>query len=279
LQKIKSLMLIILIKISRLLDSFWILYWSKSPITNKPLASKRIYQNLARNTANQKYIEIETFEKKCGYALDVKWLDKLAMHTQIVIKKSPLCYAHGRVLYSAIAHWLSINQYQNINIVETGTARGFSSVCMAKALDDFGVSGSILTFDLLPSKDSIYWNCIDDNDSKSSRFELLNRWRYLVDKYIIFIQGDARVMLPRIGVGRVHLAYLDGSHKYEDVFFEFQQIYKFQISGDMIIFDDYSESRFPGLVRAVDEICCKYGYDKVVLTASNDRGYVLATRH
>lgn len=278
-QNIKSLLFVILIKTSRLVDILWTLYWSKSPITNKPLANKRIYYDLAKNTANQKYIEIDAFEKKCGHALDIKWLDDLALHTQIVIKKSPLSYAHGRVLYSAIAHWLTINKYKYVNIVETGTARGFSSVCMAKALDDFGVSGSILTFDLLPSKDSIYWNCIDDNNSKSNRFDLLSNWRYLVDKYIIFIQGDTRVMLPRIGVGRVHLAYLDGSHKYEDVFFEFQQLYKFQNSGDMIIFDDYSESKFPGLVRAVDEICSEFGYKKVVLAASNDRGYVLATKH
>jgi hypothetical protein len=60
--------------------------------------------------------------------------------------------------------------------------------------------------------------------------------------------------------------------------FEFEQIYKYQKIGDMIIFDDYSKSKFPGLVLAVDEICKDYSYDRVILKASNDRNFVLATK-
>ncbi len=275
---LKSLHLLALIKISRIVDYFWTNYWSNSPITSKPLADKSAYQVLAKNTANDKFEEIEAFEKKCGYFVDKKWLDELALHTQIVIKKSPLCYVHGRLLYAALSHWLSINNYTHINAIETGTARGFSSLCIAKALNDFGIAGSIVTFDLLPSKSPIYWNCIDDNDSKLNRFDLLKKWNDLVDRYIIFIQGDTKVMLPKIGIGRIHFAYLDGSHTYKDVMFEFEQIYKYQKIGDMIIFDDYSKSKFPGLVLAVDEICKDYSYDRVILKASNDRNFVLATK-
>ncbi len=275
---IKSLHFLVLIKISRIVDYFWTNYWTNSPITNKPLADKTLYHALAKKAANGKFEEIEAFEKKCGYSVDRKWINELAFYTQIVIKKSPLCYAHGRVLYAAVSHWLSINRYQHVNVIETGTARGFSSVCIAKALNDFGVAGSIVTFDLLPSNHPIYWNCINDNDSKLNRFDLLKKWRDLVEKYIIFIQGDTKVMLPKIGIGRIHFAYLDGSHTYKDVMFEFEQIYKYQKIGDMIIFDDYSKSKFPGLVMAVDEICKDYSYDKVILKASNDRKYVLATK-
>ena len=73
-----------------------------------------------------------------GYSIDKEWLNKLALQTQIVIKKSPLNYAHGRVLYSLLRNYLRTNskKLKGLNIVETGTARGFSSLYMAKALFD-----------------------------------------------------------------------------------------------------------------------------------------------
>ena len=39
---------------------------------------------------------------------------------------------------------------EKIFILETGTARGFSAICMAKALEDNNKDGLILTYDVLP---------------------------------------------------------------------------------------------------------------------------------
>ena len=51
-----------------------------------------------------------------------------------------------------LRNYLSTLSKENktINIVETGTARGFSSICMAKALSDSEFEGSIFTLDVLP---------------------------------------------------------------------------------------------------------------------------------
>ena len=110
---------------------------------------------------------------------------------------------------------------ENIVILETGTARGFSSLCMAKALNDSKISGSILTFDVLPHTKKIYWNCITDHlEGPITRQELLEPWKQLVNNYIIFHQGYSNIELKKIGLQRINFAFLDGSHTYKDVLFE-----------------------------------------------------------
>ena len=251
----------------------------ENTLTSKPRASRETYQKLAKASAMQVYPEIDLFEHETGYAIAPEWLDKLALHTQVVIKRSPLCYAHGRVLYSALSRYLaSIAASETINIVETGTARGFSSLCMARALEDTGRAGKVVTFDVLPHRSSIYWNCIDDLEGKKSREELLAPWKDLVHKYIVFVQGETRNTLPRVSVDRVHFAFLDASHTQSDVLFEFSHITGCQKSGDVVVFDDYTPTQFPGVVSAVDEICEKYGYSAKKLAAHSDRGYVVAVK-
>jgi len=251
----------------------------ENPLTAQPKASREIYQNLARATAGQAYPEIDLFEEITGYAIASEWLHDLALHTQVVIKKSPLCYAHGRVLYSALSRYLdSIVASEPINIVETGTARGFSSLCMARALDDMGRAGKVVTFDILPHRSPIYWNCIDDLERKKSREELLAPWSEMVRKYLVFVQGDTHFMLPSVSIDRVNFAFLDGAHTYPDVLFEFAQIAGSQYTGDVVVFDDYTPSQYPGIVAAVDEICNKYGYSPEKLSAHSGRGYVVAIK-
>ena len=251
----------------------------ENPLTAQPKASREIYQNLARATAGQVYPEIDLFEEIAGYAIASEWLHDLALHTQVVIKKSPLCYAHGRVLYSALSRYLeSIVASEPINIVETGTARGFSSLCMARALDDMGRAGKVVTFDILPHRSPIYWNCIDDLERKKSREELLAPWSEMVRKHLVFVQGDTQLMLPSVSIDRVNFAFLDGAHTRSDVLFEFSHIAGSQHSGDVVVFDDYTPAQYPGIVSAVDEICDNHGYSPEKLSAHSGRGYVVAVK-
>jgi len=133
---------------------------------------------LAKEVRLNKYHQINEYEEQIGYAIDQEWFHDLALHTQIVVKESPLCYAHGRVLYSALSYYLQqhppASPTDMVTIWETGTARGFSAICMAKALKDQQRAGTIITFDVLPHRTSMYWNCIDDWDGPKTRVELSN---------------------------------------------------------------------------------------------------------
>ena len=46
----------------------------------------------------------------------------------------------------------------------------------------------------------------------------------------------------------------------------------------VIIYDDYTPDQFPGVVKAVDEICQRYHYQSAILKASSFRGYAVTTK-
>lgn len=83
-------------------------------------------------------------------------MDDLALLTQVVIKQSVICYQHGRLLYSTLSQYFAQHPNLSFNILETGAARGFSSLCIAKALHDEQQSGKIITFDVLPHHIKMY---------------------------------------------------------------------------------------------------------------------------
>ena len=263
------------------LDTLIYRKWNNQPFTSKPIKNIETYLNLWKTASSKENPEVTEFEKKLGYKIDDEWLNNLALRTQIVIKKSELNYAHGRVLYSALRKYISKNiiNLKNIVILETGTARGFSSLCMAKALDDSKISGSIITLDVLPHSKKMYWNSITDHtDGALSREKLLEPWQDLLEKFIIFYQGYSMIELKKIGLNRVHFAFLDGAHSYEDVLYEFNIIKDRQKNGDIIIFDDYNDVLFPGIVKAVNEICIKFNYEKKIIKSFNERSYVVAEK-
>jgi hypothetical protein len=254
-------------------------HWNYFPFGNKVKCNRENYINLWKNEKVSVYSDIDKYELNTGYKIDKEWFDNLALHTQVVVKKSPLCWQHGRILYSTLSNWLNDNKdFPVVTIWETGTARGFSATCMSMALEDHNRYGRIITFDVLPHHKKMFWNCVDDLERAKSRSELLKPWRQLISKYVIFQQGDTKISLKKVAVERIHFAFLDGSHTYDDVMFEFNQIKDYQHAGDIIVFDDYTERQFPGLVRAVDEICSFFQYDRVDVVANKDRGYVVATK-
>ena len=95
---------------------------------------------------------------------------------------------------------------------------------------------------------------------------------------IIFFQGDTKIQVKKFSTSRVNFAFLDGGHEYEDVLNDFHLIYGRQKKGDVVIFDDYTPSKFPGIVRAVDEICLKYKYDTQIILLGTERGYCIGAK-
>lgn len=254
------------------------------PFSSYPISSLETYKELAEGAKKNTYLieDLKKLEEQSGFIINKDWLSLLAFQTQIVVKKSKLNYAHGRVLYTVLSSYLATlkQDNRNINIIETGTARGFSALCMAKALNDSKFEGTICTVDVLPHNNKIFWNCASDHlKGKQTRQELLSDWIELVDRYIIFIQGYTRYILPKLGLPRINFAFLDGAHTYEDVLFEFNIISDRQKKGDIIIFDDYNKKNYPGVVKAVDYISNNMNYDiKIIHNEDTLRDYVVATK-
>lgn len=266
-------------KLHKFADTWSKKFWHDYPFGKTIRASKEEYLALWQNEKSSTYPEIDRLEKEMGFSVEKDWLDDLALHTQIVIKSSPLCYQHGRILYTILRKYLSQRASSApLTIFETGTARGFSSIVMAKALSDHSANGKIVTFDILPHNVSMYWNCIDDHEGSKSRKDLLQPWGELSGFSILFIEGDSRINLSRVCADHIGFAFLDGAHGYDDVLFEFETVARKQKIGDIIVFDDYNMADFPGLVQAVDDGCNSFGYSKEIIESGKNRKYVIAKR-
>ena len=214
------------------------------------------YLKLWEECKSRTYPQILEYCK--DYPVDEDWFQNLALHTQVVRKGSELCYEHGRVLYATLAKF--VQGRDNIRIIETGTARGFSAIIMARVLKDFGKQGRIKTFDILPHDKKMLWNCIDDETGEKTREELLSPWAELLP-YIEFIAGDTKKKLvPQ----EVDFAFIDGAHTFEDVQYEISCLQGVKV----IVFDDYTP-QFMGIMRAVDQCRGKKTY------LHSNRGYVI----
>lgn len=260
-------------RINRLVDR----HWDNDPFGTEVHATREEYLTFFEQAKKQEHPQIDALEVQFGFAINRQWLDELALHTQIVKKESDLAYPHGRVLYSLLRRMIKDQKLEFVTILETGTARGFSALCMAKALEDANVEGRIITVDVLSHLKRQIWNCIDDHDGLKSRAEILAPWSDLLRK-IIFIQGDTLYTLPRLGLDRINFAFLDAQHIESSVLQEFEIIQKKQMLGDMIVFDDVTESEFPGVVKAVAKISQRDDCKVERLALSDQRGYAWQTK-
>ena len=273
-------------RLNRLTESAAKRRWHNNPFGDQPRATPEKYRKIWEQARTLEFQEIDQLEKQLGHRIPEDWFQELALHTQVVIKDSDICYPHGRLLYTVLADYLDRRKKEiaesdaplSVTILETGTARGFSSVCMSRALSDAKVAGQIHTFDVLPHDVPMYWNCIDDSEGPKTRRDLLAPWKDIAANRVIFHEGDTRMTLKKVRFGRIDFAFLDGAHTYEDVKREFNIVTPYQESGDVVVFDDYTDASFPGLVRAVDEVCETMGYDKEVVRAGDARGYVIARK-
>ena len=259
----------------------------KKPLPRHPFgrelySDKETYLCLHKEAIESENIEVSSFEKEYGYSIDKKWFSNLALHTQACIKKSKLNYSHGKLLYTLLSKYL--NQQKNlkkqqaqINILETGTARGFSSICMSKALIDNNAKGKLITIDCISHNEKILWNCIDDIEGPRTRSKLLEHWKDELSN-IIFIQGWTMETLYKIGIDRINFAFLDAQHTKNDVLNEFKFVAQRQLKGDIIFFDDVTVGLFDGVCKAVNEIEIKYSYKIKRLNFSKERSYAIAER-
>ena len=255
-------------------------------IINGINVTKNSYLNLFNNAINTNhdyfFNEIDNYFNYNDDTLKQE-IDKIALPTQIGIKKSKMLFLHGYLLYIALDKYLKDNpDIEFINILETGTAKGFSSLCMAKALYDNKRNGKIYTIDILPNNIKMYWNSIKDFEGKKSRPELLDDFKHLL-KYITFVTGNTLDILKNIDK-RIHFAFLDARHDYKHLNFELQWTNSHQKTNDVIICDDYTiynngSYQYPGIIKAIDKFT---GYNKKIFYGNDGtkkRGYVFMKKN
>ncbi len=245
-------------------------------LTNKVLASEQeyieLFENCLKNNNLSNFIETNFSKKK------IDFINNLALLTQIVKKKSELNFNHGFFLHRYLNNYLNKNKNEKIAILETGTARGFTSIIMASLLYDLKIQSEIHTIDIIPHNKKILWNCISDPKyGKLSRKSLLKDYEKFL-KYITFHKGTSKDVLNKMTIDRINFSFLDGAHDYEDVRFEFNYLKNRNKKGDMIFLDDVTPGSYDSIVKLVNEIKEENLYFITLLDSDPKRGYALLER-
>lgn len=225
---------------------------------------------------------LEEVKDYFGYIHDKDEMDDIALKLQICMKSSKPMYLHGYVISSALYKYLSDHSgLDDIVILETGTARGFSSVVMASVMNLKNMNGTIYTTD----HNDRFDNCLKASQLKRkiTLEECVEEWKDLVQKYITFKKGDSNKILNSLdtSLSRIHFAFLDGAHFYDYLKKELDFVASKQQVGDVIVCDDYTEKQFPGICKAIDEFLKKGNYEHRVFygdDGTKKRGYVYMRR-
>lgn len=247
-------------------------------LTTKPIGSTSDYLRIFELAKKKNNSQIAKIEMDFGFKIDNNWLNNLALKTQVVIKKSDIDYQHGRLLYCLVRNKLSnFSKIKTFNVLEVGTARGFSSTIISKAINDSKKKGDISTIDIIPHDKKIYWNTIDDLNGPQTREQLLKPYNEY-QKIITFYNGESVKIIKKISKKQFHFIFLDGNHDFYNVKKEYELVKNLQIKNDILLLDDVTTGKFDGIVRLLEVIKKDNKYKVDEITDNPKRGYAILTK-
>lgn len=210
---------------------------------------------------------IEEFKDKLPPS---KEFDELGARTALFTTEKneiiKLNFNRGILLYYLIA------KYRPKNVLEFGTARGFSALCMAKAMVDFKISGKIYTIDFVPFENE-QMSLIDWGKGQGPKEELIsnkNLWQKIDKdewtKHIVTLDGYSGEVMSKKKFPMMDFCYIDGAHFYDGVKHDFYSFLDVASSKFMVLFDDYIDREFFGVKKLVDEEIEKKIKTKIIKT-------------
>lgn len=237
----------------------------------KVTATKRQYDEAFEAERAREYPMVSDFELKTGYSIDRHWLEEAARVLACPVKKNPPNWQHGRVLYSALRCYLaSFVDAAPVRVLDIGTAKGFSALCMQRAIMESGSDGEVTSIDVIDPSAEVVRNTVGEVNGLVTLYDLLLPWPEA--SFIKFLWGKGENWFV-VNRKRVNFAFVDGKHTFEAVARELKGLAGCQQSGDVIVCDDLQVS---GVSKAVDGI--PGDYKRIDLWLNSDRGYAILER-
>ena len=162
-------------------------------------------------------------------------------------------FERGMLLYALIA------KLQPKNVLEIGTAEGYSTLCMAWAMSDYKINGKIFTVDPKSHNQKIkrQIKINENNEMKEINLSTKELWgKFASDEWIKKIEvisGYSGEILNTKQFPEIEFSYIDGSHVYEAVKHDFFAVLKLVSKKFSILFDDYIPNKNYGVTKVVDE--------------------------
>lgn len=206
-----------------------------------------------RKERDRDYPIIEAFEAQRGFAVDRDRLLDAAAVLASPVKANPPNWQHGRVLYAAVSHYIVEHPtVEAFNLLDVGTAKGFSALCLLWALQDAGQAGRVTSVDVIDPFARMPRNTIAEVDGLKTLAETLAPWPEA--ETITFLQSTGVDWL-KSGTDRIHVAFVDGKHSGTVVLQEGHLLAARQVQGDLAIFDDV---HIPDVSVAVNSLYVDY---------------------
>jgi hypothetical protein len=227
------------------------------------------YERVFEQECAQSYPTIDAYEVRTGYAIHPRRLESAARVLACPVKSNRPNWQHGRVIYSTLMKYLE-GRTEPLNLFDCGTAKGFSALCMAFALNDAKATGTVNSVDVVDPAALVPRNSILDCERLRTVHEFVVPWPES-DRIRFHHLGGSRWL--KDNPARVHFAFVDGKHAYASVLEETKLLTERQEPGDVAIFDDL---QIEPVAEAV--MVGTLGYRVEFLDAKPDRRYAIATR-
>ena len=164
-------------------------------------------------------------------------------------------YERGILLYSLIA------KYRPKNVLEIGTAEGYSALCMAWAMTDYDIDGRIFTIDPkpfdVPTKRKITWEKNPKYESVMlSTKELWNKFvnKEWIKKIEVLTGSSGEILQKKTKeFPKIDMGFIDGHHAYEAVIHDFHAFLKTASESFSLLFDDYRYHVDVNASKAINE--------------------------
>ena len=163
-------------------------------------------------------------------------------------------YERGILLYSLIA------KYKPKNVLEIGTAEGYSALCMAWAMTDYNINGKIFTIDPkpfdVPVERNVTWEDNPKHDTVMlSRRELWNKFadKEWIKKIEVLTGFSGEVLQKNTKLPKMDMGFIDGCHVYEAVVHDFYAFLEIASESFYLLLDDYVPNENDGVTKTIDE--------------------------
>ena len=191
------------------------------------------------------------------------------------LKSDPIInYERGILLYSLIA------KYKPKNVLEIGTAEGYSALCMAWAMTDYDINGRIFTIDPkpfdVPIKREITWEENPKHDTVLlSTKELWNKFanKEWIKKIEVLTGFSGEILQKKIKeFPKMDMGFIDGHHAYEAVIHDFYAFLQTASENFSLLFDDYSYHVDVNVSKAInEEIVPNFDVTPIITNAKQQR--------
>jgi predicted O-methyltransferase YrrM len=231
--------------------------------------TRQHYHDAFEAECARSYPVVDAIEQRYGFAVSRDRLEAAARVLACPVKANPPCWQHGRVLY-AVARAALAGQVGPVTLLDIGTAKGFSALCLRWALGDAGIDGEVVTVDVIDPLSRVRRNSVAELEGLKTLAEFLAPWP---EASTIRAHGMTGLDWLRQGLGRLPVVFVDGKHEGRVVAAEGAQIAARQASGDVVVFDDV---HLPDVKLAVSGL--QHDYTLEWLPVLPKRAYAIGVR-